>query len=102
MKVDILADEHILLAWAGVDDARRNALAKNVAADLHQFAWMRVRRQPQHHGDAAIAPEPPGEDATAAAVWLVVVLDVVEHERRAGAGSLRHAQNCAELDIPIH
>src|ERR1700748_820395 len=62
---------------------------------------MAVGRQPQHHGDAAIVVERGAENAPAAARRRVVVLDVVEDERLAGAGTLRQAHDGAELDVPV-
>ena len=100
-EIDILAGDDVLLHRAVVDDARRDAAAQHVAADLDQFARMRVGRQPQHHGDAAVARQPVAEDAAAAAIRLVVILDVVEQQRRPGARALRQPHDGAELDIPV-
>ena len=102
VEVDVGAFEDVLLYRSGGDDLRRNAARQNGAADLDQLARMRVRRQAQHHRDAAVAVEAGAEDATAAALRLVVVLDVVEEQRLAGAGALRQPHDGAELDIPIH
>ena len=101
VEVDVLAGDDVLLAGAVLDDARRDTALEQRAADLDQLARMRVRRQPHHHGDAAIAAEPAGEHRAAARVVLVVVLDVGEQQRRTGAGALRHPGDGAELDVPI-
>src|SRR6516164_2157520 len=62
---------------------------------------MGVGRQPQHHRDAAVIVERGAENAPAAARRRVVVLDVVEDERLAGAGPLRQPHDGAELDVPV-
>ena len=62
---------------------------------------MRVRRKPEHHGDAPIVVERGSEDAAAAAPRLVVILDVVEDERLAGPSPLGQPHDGAELDIPV-
>ena len=68
VEIDVVALEDVLLARAGVDDLRRDRSGEDGAADLDQLARMRVGRQPEHHGDAAIAVERRAEDAAAAAV----------------------------------
>src|SRR5213078_1195701 len=100
-QVDILAGNDVLLAGALLDDARRDAAFHDVAADLDELARMGVGGKAHHHGDAAIAAEPAGEHRPAAGGVLVVALDVVEEERRAGARALGEARDGAELDVPI-
>ena len=102
VEIDVLAGDDVLLDRAGLDDPRRDRALENVAADLDQFARMGVGRQAQHDGDAPIVVERGAEHAPAAAVRLVVVLDVVEQHRPPGAGPLRQPHDGAELDVPIH
>ena len=52
VEIDIVAFDDVLLDRAGLDDFRRHAAGEHGAADLHQFARMRVGREPEHHGDA--------------------------------------------------
>ena len=54
----------------------------------------------KHHGDAPIAREPAAEYPPAARIGAVV-LDVVEHQRRAVAGALGEPHHRADLDVPI-
>ena len=61
---------------------------------------MGVGRQPQHHGDAPVARQRAGKHLPAAGV-LAIVADLVEQQRRSGAGALRQPRHGAELDIPI-
>src|SRR5207253_6447063 len=82
--VNILAGDDVLLARTAIDDAWGNALLQDGAADLDQLARVRLGRQAEHHGDAAIVVERGAEHAAAAALRRVVVLDVVEKERTAG------------------
>ena len=101
VEVDVLAGDDVLLHRPGRDDLRRNAAGQSGAADLDQLARMRVGRQSEHHRDAPVVVERGAEDAAAAARRRVVVLDVVEQERLAGAGTLRQPHDGAELDVPI-
>src|SRR5262249_51194305 len=101
LDIDVLAGDDILLAWTAIDDARGNALLQDGAADLDQLTRVRVGRQAEHHGDAALVVEGRAEYAAAAALRLVVVLDVVEQERTAGAGALRQSHDGAKLDVPV-
>ena len=101
VEIDIRALEDVLLHRSGGDDFGRHAAGENGAADLDQLARMGVGRQPQHHRDAAVVVERGAEDAPAAARGRVVVLDVVEDERLAGAGPLRQPHDGAELDVPV-
>ncbi len=101
VEIDIRALEDVLLHWSGGDDFGRHAAGEDGAADLDQLARMGVGRQPQHHRDAAVVVERRAEDLPAAARRRVVVLDVVEDERLAGAGSLRQPHDGAELDVPV-
>ncbi len=101
VEIDVRAGEDVLLHRAGGDDLRRDAAGEDGAADLDQLARMGVGRQPQHHCDAPVAQQRGSEDAAAAAVRLVVVLDVVEQQRLAGPGALRQPRDGAELEVPI-
>src|SRR6202022_4172755 len=78
VEIDVGTLENVLLHRSGCDELRRDAVGKEGAAELDQLARMRVRRQPQHHRDAAVTIERGAEDAAAAALRPVVVLDVVE------------------------
>jgi len=101
VEIDVRPLEDVLLHRSGGDDLRRDAAGEDGAADLDQLARMGVGRQPQHHGDAAVIVERGAENAPAAARRRVVVLDVVEDERLAGAGPLRQPHDGAELDVPV-
>src|SRR6516162_1674626 len=100
VKIDVVAFDHVLLHRAGLDHFRRQALREDIAAEPHQLAGMGVWRQAEHHGDAASAREPSGENLPTTGIGAVVT-DIAEQERRPGAGALREARNRAELDIPI-
>src|SRR5262249_36771112 len=95
------AGEDVLLHRPRGDDLGRDGAAQDGAGDLHQLARVAVRRQPQHHGDAAIIVERGAEDAPAAARRRVVILDVVGDERLGGAVAVRQAHGGAELDVPV-
>ena len=101
VEIDVGAGEDVLLRRPGGDDLGRDRAAQDGAGDLDQLARVAVGRQPQHHGDAAVIIERGAEDAPAAARRRVVVLDVVEDERLAGAGPLREPHDGAELDVPV-
>jgi hypothetical protein len=77
------------------------SFSQNVTDKFDEFARMRVGRQPHHHRDAPVARKPAHEDASAQAVRLVVILDVVEHDRGTGARPLRQPRDGAKLDVPI-
>src|SRR3954471_24142340 len=62
---------------------------------------MGVGRQSEHHRDAPVIVERRAEDASASARRRVVILDVVEQERLAGAWTLRQPHDGTELDVPI-
>ena len=100
VEIDVIAFDDVLLDRTGRDDFRRNGVGQHGAAELDQFARMRVRRHAEHHGDAARARQAAGEDLAAARIGAVV-LDVVEQHRGSGAGALRQPRDGAELDIPI-
>src|SRR6516164_1675108 len=102
VEIDVGTLENVLLHRTGCDKLGGNAAGKERAGDLDQLARMRVGRQSQHHCNAAIAVEPAAEDAPAAALRLVVVLDVLEKQRLAGSRPLREAHDGAELEVPIH
>ena len=102
VQVDVFAGDDVFLHRSGFDDPRRNAAIETGAADLHEFARVRVGREPQHHGNAPIARQAVGEDPAAAAVRFVIILDVVEQQRRAGARALRQSRDGAKLDIPVN
>src|SRR5665647_1348578 len=101
IEVDVFAGDDVLFHRPGLDDPGRDAAVEDVAADLHQFARMRIRRKPQHHGDAPVARQAIAEKAPAAAIRLVIILDVVEQQRRAGSSALRQAHDGPDLDIPV-
>src|SRR5262249_39647689 len=102
VEIDVWTLEDILLHRTGCDQLGGNAAGEKGAGDLDQLAGVRVGRQSQHHGNAPIAVEPAAEDAPAAALRLVVVLDVLEQQRLAGSRPLREAHDGAELEVPIH
>jgi hypothetical protein len=101
IEVDVLAGEDVLLHRTGRHDLRRDAAGQDGAADLDQFPRMGVGRQAQHHGDATIARQRGREDLSAARARRVVVLDVVEDERLAGARPLRQSHDGAKLEVPV-
>src|SRR3979409_1878738 len=70
-----------------------DAAAYEVAAAPDQFARMGIGRKAQQHGHAAVARQPAGEHAPASAGGRVVVLDVVEQQRRPRAGALRQPRD---------
>ena len=99
-KIDIVAFDDVLLHRPGLDHVRRHAAGQQRAAELDELARMRVGRQPEHHGDAARARQPAGKHLAAAGIGAVIA-DIVEQQRRPGAGALRQPRDGAELDIPI-
>lgn len=79
-----------------------NALREDVATELHEFAAMRVGRKAEHHAQALVARQAAAEEALAATVGRIVVLDVVEQEGGAVTGALGEAHDRAEFDVPVH
>ncbi len=102
VEIDVLAGDDVFLHRPGCDDLRRDGAGEDGTADLHELPRMGIRRQPHHHGDAAVAVERRAENAPAARFLRVVVLDVVEQHRLAGAGPLRQPHDGAELEVPVH
>ncbi len=100
IQIHIVAFDDVLLDRPGVDDFRRDRAGQHGAAELDQFARMSVGRQPEHHGDAPIARQRAGKHLPAAGV-LAIVADLVEQQRRPGAGPLGQPRHGAKLDIPI-
>ena len=99
-KIDVVAFDDVLLDRPSLHHVRRYAASEQRAPDLDELALMGVGRQPEHHGDAARARQSAGEHLAAAGIGAVIA-DIVEQERRPGAGALRQPRDGAELDIPI-
>ena len=92
VEIHIVALDDVLLDWSGLDDFRRDRAGENGAAEFDQLAWMGVGRQPEHHGDAAVARQRAGKDLLAAGV-LAIVADLVEQQRRPVTGALGKARH---------
>ena len=100
VEIDVVALDDVFLARAGLDEFRLHAFGEHGAAELDQFARMRVGGQAEHHGDAARARQAAGEDLAAARIGAIIA-DIVEQDGGPGAGALRQPRDGAELDIPV-
>ena len=100
-EIDRVAFDDVFLDRTSGNDVGRHMFVEDVAANLHQFARMGVHGQPKHHAQAPIAGKAQAEQAAAAAVRFVVILDVVEQQCGAIARALGQPHYRTEFDIPV-